>query len=474
MKKVACSSVHPRTGGERDGFKELTAPYVGSSPHGRGTQRPAGIARLLFRFIPARAGNASTCLRGGESMAVHPRTGGERRSVTKKEAPHTGSSPHGRGTLRSTACRLPSGRFIPARAGNAGIHRQLYRQGPVHPRTGGERPERFVSPSSIRGSSPHGRGTRSCRDPPSPDNRFIPARAGNALNSIVFRASTSVHPRTGGERGSTTSRMSPISGSSPHGRGTPLPHEGRPPLSRFIPARAGNAAPLPLRFRQQPVHPRTGGERIMEAEKTYTRTGSSPHGRGTRTSSPLSHLSRRFIPARAGNADSLPGCLPQGSVHPRTGGERRLRASSIASCCGSSPHGRGTPERLKAEAPGRRFIPARAGNAPAAGRLRCACSVHPRTGGERVLPLRYPMDNTGSSPHGRGTRPQLNEQALVDRFIPARAGNASATAVAAAICAVHPRTGGERSIRFPEEAVHAGSSPHGRGTRGRHKACFAA
>ncbi len=70
--------------------------------------------------------------------------------------------------------------------------------------------------------------------------------------------------------------------------------------------------------------------------------GSSPLARGTRSSLGLGFLTRRFIPARAGNA--LKSCAGRslGTVHPRSRGERDSRPSAPDTARGSSPLARGT------------------------------------------------------------------------------------------------------------------------------------
>ena len=112
---------------------------------------------------------------------------------------------------------------------------------------------------------------------------------------------------------------------------------------------------------------------------------------------------------------------------------------------GSSPHTRGTRWRLSDEAGAFRFIPAYAGNAA----LHIVCvlplAVHPRIRGERTgFVLRFRMA-TGSSPHTRGTQPAKTEKKREYRFIPAYAGNAEKASGLANIKAVHPRIRGERT-----------------------------
>ena len=173
--------------------------------------------------------------------------------------------------------------------------------------------------------------------------------------------------------------------------------------------------------------------------------GSSPRGRGTPPGRVSGHSGRRFIPARAGNARGRSGRGARTAVHLRAGGERGSPGLTSDGFSGSSPRGRGTRRRCGFARGERRFIPARAGNA------RTSRSGSPRP--------------NGSSPRGRGTRAPRPPPQPRPRFIPARAGNAEKSAGYAAASAVHPRAGGERLEAAHEARYPIGSSPRGRGTR---------
>ena len=216
-------------------------PFFGSSPRGRGTLGPRGLLAGADRFIPARAGNAGLILRPIAVAAVHPRAGGEREHRRAVQPEVAGSSPRGRGTLVPPSDRPAGQRFIPARAGNANHRRCSTGATSVHPRAGGER----AIIGSIRwranGSSPRGRGTLDAGLGIGSALRFIPARAGNAPTPGI--------------------QPTAVSGSSPRGRGTRRPADRRPAPRRFIPARAGNAQSGAVPRGLCPVHPRAGGER---------------------------------------------------------------------------------------------------------------------------------------------------------------------------------------------------------------------
>jgi hypothetical protein len=88
---------------------------------------------------------------------------------------------------------------------------------------------------------PRVRGTRSSIADGALPERFIPARAGNAMLVLSACWTTSVHPRACGERASTIAPSWTTSGSSPRVRGTLIASSAESSSKRFIPARAGNA-----------------------------------------------------------------------------------------------------------------------------------------------------------------------------------------------------------------------------------------
>ena len=214
---------HPRAGGERSVATAMRRRPGGPSPRGRGTRPVGEFLHLLFRAIPARAGNARASTAAGLAAG--------------------GPSPRGRGTRRRRPYRTPSIRAIPARAGNARPRRAPWRARPGHPRAGGERPPQRRRGRLDDGPSPRGRGTLPPRTRRAKPSRAIPARAGNAPGGSTTAAHTAGHPRAGGERQPKTRRKSNQDGPSPRGRGTPPAYVGDEPPPRAIPARAGNARP---------------------------------------------------------------------------------------------------------------------------------------------------------------------------------------------------------------------------------------
>ena len=256
--------------------------------------------------------------------------------------------------------------------------------------------------------------------------RFIPACAGNAYVPESQINAIAVHPRMRGERIFCKLILPIKHGSSPHARGTHLSRNHARIPSRFIPACAGNAVTDCVFCRVVTVHPRMRGERMRTWLKSTDKTGSSPHARGTQTDSPCNRCNSRFIPACAGNAGPSYSGGGDAAVHPRMRGERKPAPNHLPPQNGSSPHARGTQQPPETAVIDDRFIPACAGNA--CGHLRNGRyqAVHPRMRGERADPPVIVPDRGGSSPHARGTHVASNSTRAGRRFIPACAGNASA------------------------------------------------
>ena len=232
-----------------------------------------------------------------------------------------------------------------------------------------------------------------------------------------------VHPRTCGEH---QHRISPLyleTGSSPHMRGTSQPRVHALATVRFIPAHAGNISSGRCMVNILSVHPRTCGEHYHPHLPLPRLTGSSPHMRGTLRHRNVNAPRDRFIPAHAGNIYSRTLRLIGPAVHPRTCGEHEPSRIIIAYSGGSSPHMRGTSPAIDDHAAFDRFIPAHAGNIPAAKAEDSHRPVHPRTCGEHAPAPQICLHPCGSSPHMRGTSQNTVEAARGGRFIPAHAGN---------------------------------------------------
>ena len=137
--------------------------------------------------------------------------------------------------------------------------------------------------------------------------RFIPAYAGNSPMSFTRQCAVPVHPRLRGELATDT--VSVTGGSSPLTRGTQQETFGARQRPRFIPAYAGNSNSLISFEVNMTVHPRLRGELCLSGSESIRSTGSSPLTRGTLSSELYTIVKTRFIPAYAGNS------LKQGIEH---------------------------------------------------------------------------------------------------------------------------------------------------------------
>jgi hypothetical protein len=185
----------PRVRGERtEAFVHL--PNVnGSSPRVRGTRLRCLGGCLDHRFIPARAENPASTQSVATRPPDHPRACGERLNRPRSHGCCGGSSPRVRGARQVHVLHQRLLRFIPARAGNASTSRQTRRRASVHPRACGERMGRRRNLDVLLGSSPRVRGTPLIGVQINSLMRFIPARAGNAWSSRRIESPVPVNTR---------------------------------------------------------------------------------------------------------------------------------------------------------------------------------------------------------------------------------------------------------------------------------------
>ncbi len=174
------------------------------------------------------------------------------------------------------------------------------------------------------------RGTHQISSSSSCVVRFIPAGAGNTRSPPDHEKGVPVHPRGCGEHPAACLTMRCNVGSSPRVRGTPPPPRFPAVLSRFIPAGAGNTQSMCGSIERPPVHPRGCGEHNALRSSESCIDGSSPRVRGTRSNRFVEIYLGRFIPAGAGNTAAIDVRTSGGTVHPRGCGEHsRVPAESV-------------------------------------------------------------------------------------------------------------------------------------------------
>ena len=456
-------AVHPRSCGDRDTPPSREKGQGGSSPLVRGSVTPANPDRAKNRFIPARAGIGRPATSASPLRPVHPRSCGDRTSLSSGSRSNIGSSPLVRGSVLPPFDGLNRTRFIPARAGigqvieaehldptgssplvRGSVLRQLHRLfrsrfiparagigftqlsisggSAVHPRSCGDRFLFSQDPTPNYGSSPLVRGSVAAATFKALVKRFIPARAGIGRRAACPKGLHPVHPRSCGDRGTPDTWILRGNGSSPLVRGSGPCIPSTRPLNRFIPARAGIGIFMYVHLNLRAVHPRSCGDRCGRGSPIDLLAGSSPLVRGS--AARLAHLCccRRFIPARAGIGYALSPRAKYLAVHPRSCGDRDKRGQLISNLGGSSPLVRGSGAFPRAAILSSRFIPARAGIGSSRYRNRIVSAVHPRSCGDRRLYAFQLQGTVGSSPLVRGSVEMSQETIKQTRFIPARAG----------------------------------------------------
>ena len=170
--------------------------------------------------------------------------------------------------------------------------------------------------------------------------------------------------------------------------------------------------------------------------------GLSPRVRGNRFDVQPELLSKRSIPARAG--EPIPIISPSWpvTVYPRACGGTRPARRPCPCAQGLSPRVRGNRRDNVAIVVFDGSIPARAGEPGAARPSPYRRGVYPRAcGGTAVLALQ-PDQEMGLSPRVRGNRPLAAAERTPAGSIPARAGEPSSPSFSAINCWVYPRACG--------------------------------
>ncbi len=173
-------SVHPRGRGEQNLPALASIGNTGSSPRTRGTGHYSTLQAMRGRFIPADAGNRFAPTARHSNGPVHPRGRGEQGTTPLLMHSDRGSSPRTRGTVAVFSLEPVILRFIPADAGNRSSCQAARTCAAVHPRGRGEQHGRQWPGSWPPGSSPRTRGTGPDRGTRHAQIGFIPADAGNS------------------------------------------------------------------------------------------------------------------------------------------------------------------------------------------------------------------------------------------------------------------------------------------------------
>ena len=152
-------SAHPRSRGEHLDAVFSRMVILGSSPLARGTHWLQVPENARARLIPARAGNTSRKNWVTRPAPAHPRSRGEHDDVLPGLFVLPGSSPLARGTRSFAMCPMVVFRLIPARAGNTRPAMESSPGMTAHPRSRGEHELLCGHNFIFSGSSPLARGT---------------------------------------------------------------------------------------------------------------------------------------------------------------------------------------------------------------------------------------------------------------------------------------------------------------------------
>ena len=186
-----------------------------------------------------------------------------------------------------------------------------------------------------------------------------------------------------------------------------------------------------------------GGENRQALAQLDAAGGSSPRGRGKRQLPTKVVYARGLIPAWAGKTRQRVNCVTFGWAHPRVGGENPSGLSLGDDSSGSSPRGRGKLTLRHLPGPSGRLIPAWAGKTSRTMAASAASRAHPRVGGENGSGAVLLLDQSGSSPRGRGKPRQVRQEREHGVLIPAWAGKTLMVSAAGSVMPAHPRVGGE-------------------------------
>ena len=265
------------------------------------------------------------------------------KQVPRMERPRSkGSPPHMRGKAgRLRGLQAGTG-ITPAHAGKSICSLRLNMLHRDHPRTCGEKFDRFLPSFIALGSPPHMRG-----------------------KGFLYFAHEMLevdHPRTCGEKKLAQFEDETGTGSPPHMRGKVPPPRYSGTCTGITPAHAGKSR--------------------AAVSKTACCRGSPPHMRGKGKEKARTAVQGGITPAHAGKSYIRPALLLPEWDHPRTCGEKTICGEWQQTFGGSPPHMRGKDFWHYADSYETGITPAHAGKSP------------------RSLATTYGI--SGSPPHMRG------------------------------------------------------------------------
>ena len=315
----------------------------------------------------------------------------------------------------------------------------------------------------LKGLSPRVRGNPESQLKRGFDRGSIPARAGEPNSGAARRAGYRVYPRACGGTTARSIRTASLWGLSPRVRGNRGGRVGRTDGLRSIPARAGEPPRRPAAGGRSRVYPRACGGTARCGGGPRRGCGLSPRVRGN-----LGRRSRRrgatgSIPARAGEPPAHTATPRRNEVYPRACGGTKPPMPPAAKRAGLSPRVRGNQEVIDQAALDDGSIPARAGEPPRSRRSVGAPRVYPRACGGTARSFAAAARPSGLSPRVRGNPRRRRHCVSVAGSIPARAGEPVFVRGVDCRSRVYPRACGGTRVMILRLLAVSGLSPRVRG-----------
>ena len=313
-------------------------------------------------------------------------------------------------------------RSIPACAGEPPPYKLPYRQPKVYPRVCGG--TTILSAVSFRaqGLSPRVRGNQHRATFCGSHYRSIPACAGEPTCWFSSTFLPTVYPRVCGGTKVNNSSSADENGLSPRVRGNQGEQLIVSRRERSIPACAGEPAKFGGRPRRSTVYPRVCGGTHVSHCRIILYGGLSPRVRGNPSYPICDTPGKRSIPACAGepDEDTIPDYTRK--VYPRVCGGTGSMMDGKSHREGLSPRVRGNQAPVHYRADDLRSIPACAGEPRVRLRSGCRRRVYPRVCGGTTPSGRSVTRTRGLSPRVRGNQAPVHYRADDLRSIPACAG----------------------------------------------------
>ena len=459
----AIRTVYPRACGGTHAAIFLFGSEFGLSPRMRGNLSWGNARTGGSGSIPAHAGEPAGSSQRLYEDRVYPRACGGTPVGRANRSHGRGLSPRMRGNPRMISCLVSMRGSIPAHAGEPSARTAFYCSGRVYPRACGGTPTVVIVSGAATGLSPRMRGNLEGTTDPFPSNRSIPAHAGEPRHRMQRHPLYRVYPRACGGTRHVLRPYPCACGLSPRMRGNPTGSPTWKPRTKVYPRACGGTVSIP-------------------GATTYDQ-GLSPRMRGNHQQAPRYRYPIRSIPAHAGEPMLPVRLRGRREVYPRACGEpgaagyrRRVPTVYPRACGGTastspwnvptrglSPRMRGNRVRQPDRRRRPRSIPAHAGEPGGELHRLAFCTVYPRACGGTIPSVSATVRMLGLSPRMRGNPFKSSGSGLINRSIPAHAGEPRRLRRHGGATGVYPRACGGTDIDIYVGRQSSGLSPRMRG-----------